>query len=100
MMQSRVPLGIALSFLITSPLVNEIAVAIFWASFGWKVTVIYILSGVLLGVIGGLLLDVLGFDQYVADWVQNWPTRKLQLMKTILRSDIEFQLFTKKLLPP
>jgi len=70
MMQSRVPLGIALSFLITSPLVNEIAVAIFWASFGWKVTVIYILSGVLLGVIGGLLLDVLGFDQYVADWVQ------------------------------
>ncbi|MFC4874424.1 permease [Negadavirga shengliensis] len=71
MMQARVPLGIALSFLISSPLVNEVAIAIFWVSFGWKVTVIYVLTGILLGVVGGMVLDRLGFAKYVADWLQN-----------------------------
>lgn len=71
MMQARIPLGIALSFLITSPLVNEIAIALFWVSFGWKVTVIYILSGIILGVVGGMLLEKMGMAEYVADWVKN-----------------------------
>lgn len=71
MMQSRIPLGIALSFLITSPLVNEIAIAIFWATYGWKVTVIYVLSGIVLGIIGGIVLDAMGMSKYLADWVQN-----------------------------
>lgn len=69
MMRGRVPLGISLSFLITSPLVNEVAIAVFWASYGWKVTLIYVLSGVVLGVVGGILLDKLGFGRYVADWI-------------------------------
>src|SRR6056297_2102647 len=60
MMQGRVPLGISLSFLITSPLVNEVAIAVFWVTYGWKVTFIYVASGIFLGVIGGILLDKLG----------------------------------------
>ena len=71
MMQARIPLGIALSFLITSPLVNEIAIAIFWVSYGWKITLIYILSGIVLGVIGGIILDRLGMSEYVADWIKS-----------------------------
>ena len=70
MMQARIPLGMALSFLITSPLVNEIAIAIFFASFGWKVTVIYVLTGVLLGVFGGIFLEKIGMSEHVADWVK------------------------------
>jgi len=76
MMQARIPLGISLSFLITSPLVNEIAIAIFWVSFGWKVTVIYIITGILLGVIGGIVLDKLGMSDYVADWIKNLGTNQ------------------------
>ena len=71
MMQARIPLGMALSFLITSPLVNEIAIAIFFVAYGWKVTVIYILSGILLGVLGGMLLEKLGMSKHLADWVQD-----------------------------
>ncbi|KXX70315.1 permease [Flammeovirga sp. SJP92] len=71
MMQSRIPLGIALSFLITSPLVNEVAIALFLVTYGVKFTVIYVLFGILLGVIGGIVLDKLGMSKYVADWVQN-----------------------------
>lgn len=71
MMQSRIPLGIALSFLITSPLVNEIAIAIFLTTYGWKITMIYVLTGIGLGVIGGLVLEKMNMARYVADWVKN-----------------------------
>jgi uncharacterized protein len=70
MMQAKIPLGIALSFLITSPLVNEIAIAVFWVTYGWKITLIYVASGMFLGVIGGLLLEKLGLAGSVADWVK------------------------------
>ncbi|MBD0405120.1 permease [Flammeovirga sp. EKP202] len=71
MMQSRIPLGIALSFLITSPLVNEVAIALFLMTYGLKFTIVYVLFGIVLGVVGGIVLDKLGMSKYVADWVQN-----------------------------
>lgn len=79
MMQGRVPLGISLSFLITSPLVNEVAIVVFWVSYGWKVTLIYIASGIVLGVLGGILLEKLGFGKYVADWIQELEYKKMTI---------------------
>lgn len=70
MMQARIPLGMALSFLITSPLVNEIAIVLFWVSYGWQVTLIYILSGITLGVLGGIFLDKMGMSEHVAEWLK------------------------------
>ena len=81
MMQARIPLGIALSFLITSPLVNEIAIAIFWVSYGWKITVIYVLSGIILGVVGGIILEKLGMAEYVADWIKELGESKAEATK-------------------
>lgn len=54
--KSGIPLGVTFAFLITSPLVNEVAVAMFLGSFGVKITLVYVLSGILLGVIGGFVL--------------------------------------------
>ena len=65
-----IPLGVTFSFLITSPLVNEVAVAMFAGTFGWKVTVIYVVSGVLLGTIGGLILGKMKLERYLSPWVQ------------------------------
>ena len=48
-----IPLGVTFAFLITSPLVNEVAIAIFLGAFGIKITVIYAVSGILLGMVGG-----------------------------------------------
>ena len=70
MLKARIPFGITLSFLITSPLVNEIAIALFWVTYGWKVAVIYILTGILLGVVGGIVLDKMGMAEHVADWLK------------------------------
>ncbi|WP_281239469.1 permease [Flavobacterium praedii] len=74
MLKAKIPLGITLSFLITSPLVNEIAITLFWVTYGWKVAVIYIITGILLGVIGGILLEKLGMAHHVADWLKTPDT--------------------------
>lgn len=65
-----IPLGVTFAFLITSPLVNEVAVAMFLGSFGLKVTLIYVISGILLGVIGGFVLGRMHLSPYLSDWVK------------------------------
>ena len=65
-----IPLGVTFSFLITSPLVNEVAVAIFLGMFGLKTTLIYILTGILLGVISGMILGRLNLEHLLTDWVK------------------------------
>lgn len=54
--EAGIPLGITFSFLITSPIVNEAAFAILLASFGWKVAVTYVVAGVTIGVVSGLII--------------------------------------------
>lgn len=66
-----IPLGVTFAFLITSPLVNEVAIAMFIGMFGLKATVIYAASGVSLGVIGGWVLGKLKLDKHLTPWVQN-----------------------------
>ncbi|WP_250631276.1 permease [Rhodoflexus caldus] len=66
-----IPLGITFAFLITSPLVNEVAIAMFIGMFGWKSTLIYVSSGILLGSIGGFILGKLKLEPLLSDWVQN-----------------------------
>lgn len=65
-----IPLGVTFAFLITSPLVNEVAVAMFIGMFGWKTTLIYVTSGILLGTIGGMILGKLNLEPLLSDWVQ------------------------------
>lgn len=65
-----IPLGVTLAFLITSPLVNEVAVAMFLGSFGVQATVIYVISGILLGCIGGIALGRMHLEPYLSDWVK------------------------------
>lgn len=65
-----IPLGVTLAFLITSPLVNEVAVAMFLGSFGWQATLIYLVSGILLGCLGGIVLGSMRLESYLSDWVK------------------------------
>lgn len=60
-----VPLGVTFAFLITSPLVNEVALALLVGLFGLKITIIYAISGILLGVIGGMILGRLKIEKYI-----------------------------------
>lgn len=66
-----IPLGVTLAFLITSPLVNEVAVAMFLGSFGLQATMVYVVSGILLGCIGGFVLGRMRLEPYLSDWVKH-----------------------------
>lgn len=65
-----IPLGVTFAFLITSPLVNEVAVAMFLGLFGIKATLVYATSGILLGTVGGFVLGKFKLDRYLSDWVK------------------------------
>jgi len=65
-----IPLGVTFAFLITSPLVNEVAVAMFLGLFGIKATLVYAISGILLGTVGGFILGKFKLDRYLSDWVK------------------------------
>ena len=65
-----IPLGVTFAFLITSPLVNEVAIAMFLGTFGLKITLVYAFSGIMLGVIGGYVLGKFKLDNYLSEWVK------------------------------
>ena len=65
-----IPLGVTLTFLIASPLVSEVAVAMFLGTFGVKATIIYIVSGTVLSMIAGFVLGKMHLEPYLSDWVK------------------------------
>lgn len=88
--QGGIPLGVTFSFLITSPLVNEIALALFVGLFGLKFTLIYAASGILLGTIGGMILGRMGLEKYLSEWVQNLIKAKTEGTSDYQAEDIPF----------
>lgn len=66
---ARIPLGISMAFLITSPLINEVAVVMLASLLGWKFTLIYIIAGMSVGMLGGWLLDALRAERWLAPFI-------------------------------
>jgi uncharacterized membrane protein YraQ (UPF0718 family) len=65
-----IPLGVTFAFLITSPLVNEVAIGLFIGLFGLKTTMIYVVSGILLGTVSGIILQKLTLERFLTPWVK------------------------------
>jgi len=65
-----IPLGVTFAFLITSPLVNEVAIGLFVGLFGIETTIIYVISGVLLGTVSGVILQQLKLERFLTPWVK------------------------------
>lgn len=63
--KSGTPLGVSFAFLITSPLVNEYLVILMVGFFGYKITFLYILNGILLGIVSGIIIDKIDFRKYI-----------------------------------
>jgi uncharacterized membrane protein YraQ (UPF0718 family) len=76
--QGGIPLGVTFAYLITSPLVNEVAVAMFLGLFGIKSTLIYAGSGILMGMVGGYILGKMKLDRYLSDWVREVQANAIQ----------------------
>ncbi|MDH3352971.1 MAG: permease [Nanoarchaeota archaeon] len=80
--EAGIPLGVTFSFLITSPLVNEAALAVLWAIFGLRLTLIYLISGIAIGVIGGYVIGLFKMEKHVADFVYDVKLKKLKEQET------------------
>lgn len=72
--EAGVPLGVTFSFLISSPMVNEVAVVLLWGLFGWKVAAIYIGTGLLVAIFGGLVIGRLKLERWVEEYVYRIKT--------------------------
>lgn len=68
--QGGIPLGVTFAFLITSPLVNEVALAMFVGYFGLKTTLIYAGTGILLGTVGGWILGKMKLEAELSEWMK------------------------------
>ncbi|MDD5593317.1 MAG: permease [Candidatus Margulisbacteria bacterium] len=69
MLESGVPLGVTMSFLVSSPMINEVALILLWGLFGWQVALTYIISGLAIAVISGLVIGQLKLEKEVEAFV-------------------------------
>jgi uncharacterized membrane protein YraQ (UPF0718 family) len=76
-----IPLGAAFSFLVTSPLVNEYLVVLMWSLFGWKITIVYVITGILLGMISGFILGKMKLEKYLVKDVAVNTKKAMQITK-------------------
>jgi len=86
-----IPLGVTLAFLVTSPLVNEVAIGLFIGLFGVKTTIIYVVSGVLLGTISGSILQKLRLEAYLTPWVKDILEQAEKEQNSLIGDQISFK---------
>ena len=86
--ESGVPLGVTFSFLISSPMVNEVALIMLWGMFGWRIALIYIGTGLMVAIVSGIVIGRLKLEKFVQDYV--WEIR-------VGNSDIPEQSWTERL---
>lgn len=73
-----IPVGITMAFLLTSPLINEVAVLLLMSLLGWKFTILYIIVGMSIGMLGGLFLDTIKAER----WLQSFAAKALEQGQT------------------
>jgi len=86
--ESGIPLGITFSFLIACPMINEVAVALLLAMFGWKITAMYIGTGLVIAVLAGIIIGRMNLEKEVEDFIskkrkENTKERKMNWNKRI-----------------
>ncbi len=87
-----VPLGVTFSFLIAAPMVNEIALVLLYGLLGWKVALLYLVTGLLVAIVAGWIIGRMGMENYIEEWVReiranadDVPENKLSWNERILR---------------
>lgn len=82
--QAGVPLGVTFSFLISAPMVNEVALTLLFAMLGWKVAGLYLAMGLSIAIISGWVIGRLNMEEHLEDWVRNMPKASAEINSTEL----------------
>ncbi len=88
--EAGVPLGVTFSFLISSPMVNEVALIMLWGLFGWKIALIYAGTGVALAIVSGMVIGKMKMEKYVQDYVWEMQIANTEVVETSFREKIDY----------
>jgi uncharacterized membrane protein YraQ (UPF0718 family) len=88
--EGGIPLSFTFSFLITSPIVNEAAFAILLASFGWKLATAYVVTGVIIGIVGGIIIGALHLEKEVEEYVYARANSEVFIQEMTFKDRIDF----------
>lgn len=88
--ESGVPLGVTFSFLISSPMVNEVALIMLWGMFGWKIAMIYIGAGLLVAIFAGIIIGKLKMEKYVQDYVWEMQVGNAEITNMNFRDKLDY----------
>jgi len=80
--QAGVPLGVTFSFLISAPMVNEVALTLLFGMFGWKVALLYLGLGLSVAIVSGWIIGRLKMEAYLEDWVRDMPRMSADYVAT------------------
>lgn len=86
--ESGVPLGVTFSFLVSSPMVNEVALIMLWGMFGWKIALIYIGTGLLVAIVSGIVIGRLKMEKYVQDYVWEMQVGQQEIEELTFRDKL------------
>lgn len=73
--QAGVPLGTTFSFLVASPMINEVALVLLLGMFGWKIALLYVVSGLIIAIVSGIIIGKLKVDNLVEPFVYENPIK-------------------------
>ena len=97
--ESGVPLGVTFSFLISSPMINEVALVLLLGLFGWKIALLYIGTGLLVSIIAGIAIGKLRMERYVQDYIYQMKVGNAEIARQNFKEKIEYARdYTKDLL--
>jgi uncharacterized protein len=94
-LKAGIPLGVTFTFLITSPLVNEVAIAMFLGIFGIKITAIYMISGIVMGIVWWWILGQMKLEKYLAEFIQ---VKRANQTTEIIHNTIAFSQRIKEII--
>ena len=87
-MESGIPLGVTFTFLVTSPIVNEVALGFLIITFGIKVGILYTIAGMFIGIVSGVLIQKLNLEYLVEDYVYNMNVENNEVESFTFKSRI------------
>ncbi|WP_027854042.1 permease [Marinobacterium litorale] len=91
-----IPVGITMAFLLTSPLINEVAVLLLMSLLGWKFTLLYVIVGMGVGILGGLFLDQIRAERWLQSFAQKALERGRQHQQPTQTGPVEKLAFSER----
>lgn len=88
--ESGIPLGVTFTFLLTSPIVNEIAIGYLWFTYGFKVMAIYTVSGMIIGIVSGMVIEKLNLQHLVEPYVYELHSKAAAVSNMTLKDRITY----------